>query len=94
MDEQNQKAYDKSSALKEISEREQIIRNYRLTGFLDRDNAVKKILELRQSDKKVAVVTAAKLVSGAVPFSEASNQVIISELQMQIDILLANLLEK
>ena len=35
--------YDKTSILKDISDREQIILEYRRTGLLDRDKAIEKI---------------------------------------------------
>ena len=83
------KGYDCASTLKDILERKQIIDNYHLTGYLDRDQAIKKIVELRQTDAEVAAVTSARLVVSSTPFSSVSNQGIIAELQMQIDILSA-----
>ena len=83
------KGYDCASILKDILERKQIIDNYHLTGYLDRDQAIKKIVELRQADAEVAAVTSARLVVSSMPFSSVSNQGIIAELQMQIDILSA-----
>ena len=83
------KGYDCASALKDILERKQIIDNYHLTGYLDRDQAIKKIVEIRQTDAEVAAVTSARLVVSSMPFSSVSNQGIIAELQMQIDILSA-----
>ena len=60
-----------------------------MTGYLDRDQAIKKIVELRQTDAEVAAVTSARLVVSSMPFSSVSNQGIVAELQMQIDILSA-----
>jgi hypothetical protein len=85
----SKKGYDCASTLKDILERKQIIDNYHLTGYLDRDQAIKKIVELRQTDAEVAAVTSARLVVSSMPFSSVSNQGIIAELQMQIDILSA-----
>ena len=94
MDNQVNNAYDVSSMTKDILDRRQIIQHYRLTGFLDRDNAIKKITELRLTDNEVAKVTTAALAVKSIPFSLASDQDIIGELQIQIDILTAKLLGK
>ncbi len=83
--------YDKTSILKDISDREQIILEYRRTGLLDRDKAIEKIKELRQTDAAVAVVTTERLAVSAIPFDKASDQAIVAELQMQVDILSAKL---
>ena len=83
--------YDKASILKDIDTRMQIIRNYQLTGQLDRDKAVEEIQKLRLNDEDVATVTAARLAVSATPFSQVADQGIIAELQMQVDILTAKL---
>lgn len=75
----------------DISERERIISTYRTTGYLDRNQAIEKIKELRMTDKEVATVTAAQLAVNSIPFEAASDEKIIGELQMQIDILKAKL---
>ncbi len=85
--------YDKDSLLNEISERRNIVQNYRHTGLLDRNKAMKTILELRSKDVDVAEVTMAKLAVSSVPFDHATDQEIISELQMQIDVLTSKLLK-
>lgn len=86
--------FNKESLIKDIGERENIISNYQKYGVLDRDNAIKKIQELRISDKDVAAVTSIKLVTSSIPFSQSTNDQIIGELTMQKDILLAKLNEK
>ena len=83
--------YDKASIIKEISDREQMIKDYQLTGRLDRPKAIEKIQELRLTDTDVAVATTARLAVSSTPFSQASDQGIIAELQMQIGILTAKL---
>lgn len=85
--------YDKANTLKDISDREQMIRDYQLTGHLDRNKAIKKIQELRMTDADVAVATTARLAVSATPFEQVSDQGIIAELQMQIDVLIAKLPE-
>lgn len=67
---------------------------YQKTGFIDREKAVEKIVELRGKDKDVAEVTVVKLTMSSVPFSQVSDQSIISELKMQCEILESKLLEK
>ena len=76
---------------KDISDRRQIIQNYYSTGSLDRDNAIKMIMQLRSTDIEVAEVTAAKLTVSRIPFNEATDQSVVNELQMQVDVLLAKL---
>ena len=83
--------YDRGSILKNISEREQMIRIYKATGQLDRNRAIEKIRELRLTDTEIAAETSARLAVSATPFDKASDQAIVAELQMQVDILSAKL---
>ena len=83
--------YDKASIIKDISERKEIIDKYNLTGFLDRQSAIDKIRKLRMTDEHVAATTAARLVVSSVPFDQASNESIIAELQMQLDVLIVKI---
>ncbi len=66
---------------------------YQTTGQIDRLKAIEKIQELRIKDKEVAAVTTARLVVSFIPASQASDQVIIDELQLQIGVLTAELLQ-
>ena len=84
-----QSANDKAMAMKDIAERKQIIDNYRLTGYLDREDAIQKIKSLRLTDSDVAAATNAQLLFNSTPFSQTSDQGIIAELQMQVEILVA-----
>lgn len=86
--------FDRESLIKGIAEREDIIVNYQKNGFLDRNNAVRKILELRINDKDVEIITTAKLSKSSTPFAWATNDQIVKELDMQRTILLAKLIEK
>lgn len=86
--------FDKESLIKSIAERENIIRKYQETGFLDRNDAIKKIQELRSNDEDIAVVTSVKLATFSMPFSQSTNDQIIAELAMQRDILRAKLIKK
>ena len=90
-----QNYFDKASALKEITERKQIVETYRQTGLLNREDAINKIISLRMTDQDVAGATAAvQLSTGTIPFTQATDQQIISELQMQISVLAAELFAK
>ena len=66
---------------------------YQTTGQIDCLKAIEKIQELRIKDKEVAAVTTARLVVSFIPASQASDQVIIDELQLQIGVLTAELLQ-
>lgn len=81
------KAYDIASIRKDIHERQQIINEYINTRHLDREKAISKIQELRIIDENVAAVTAVKLAQYSVPFSQVSDENIVAELKMQMDIL-------
>lgn len=94
MDNRFKETYDRASMLKDISDREQMINNFRRTGYLDRDKAIQKIHELRLSDTDVATATTARLAISSTPFSQVSDQGIIAELQMQVEILAAKILKK
>lgn len=87
----NKKSFDNASLIKNITERDNIIRNYQLYGLLDRDDAIKKIMELRRSDNDVATVTAINLSVSSIPFNQSTNDQIVGELAMQKDILEAKL---
>ncbi len=86
--------FDKESLIKGITERENIICKYQETGFLDRNDSIKKIQELRINDEDVAVVTSVKLATFSVPFNQSTNDQLVGELIMQRDILQAKLIKK
>lgn len=86
--------FDIESLSKDIAERENIMQNYRTTGYLDRNHAIKMIQELRINDGDVAAVTSAKLATSFIPFSQSTNDQIVAELAMQRDILRAKLIKK
>lgn len=88
------KACDISSIQKDINERQKLINNYLNTRRLDRDKAISIIQELRLTNKNVAMVTAVKQLQFSVPFYQASDENIVAELKMQVDILSAELLKK
>ncbi len=85
--------FDKQSLIKDINEREKIILDYQNRGILDRNSAIKKIQELRIADKDVASVTALKLATFSVPFTQATNKQLVEELIMQRNILQTKLVK-
>ena len=93
MDVNQKRILDSGQLFHVISEREAIISTYKTTGYLDRDHAIEKIKELRITDNEVAAITTAKLAVSSIPFSRATNESIVSELQMQVDILKAKILK-
>lgn len=52
--------FDIESLSKDVAERENIIQSYRITGHLDRNDAIKKIQELRINNGDVAAVNFCK----------------------------------
>lgn len=81
------KAYDIDSIRKDIQERQQMINEYQTTRRLDRNKAISKIQELRITNENVAAVTDVNLSQYSVPFSQVSDENIVAELKMQMDIL-------
>lgn len=84
--------YDINSIRKDINDRNEMINEYMNTGHLDRDKAIKKIMELRTTNIEVLTVTLANQTS--IPLSNASDDMILNDLQMQINMLNAELLKK
>ena len=85
---------DTVSLIQNISERQNIIEKYRKTGDLDRKDAITKILKLRGTDREVLLATSARLALSAIPFEHCSDEQIIAELKMQVEILAGKLQEK
>ena len=88
------KAYDIDSIRKDIQERQQMFNEYLMTRRLDRDKAISKIQDLRITNENVAAVTAVKLAQYSVPFSQVTDENIIAELKMQMDILVSGVGER
>ena len=85
---------DTESLIKDIKERDDIIQNYRITRSLDRDNAIRKILELRKTDDDILHV--AMIQTALFPMSpyQATNDQIVNELIIQNAVLRAKLIRK
>lgn len=54
------KEYDKLSIKKDIVERQNIIRQFQITGFLDRNDAIKRIESIQGTDAELALATIEK----------------------------------
>lgn len=84
--------YDTMSITKDIVERENIIRRFQTTGFLDRNEAIEKILSLQHTDADMAFATVAKQTQcGSVNLYQVDDNLIILNMQFQIDFLKAKL---
>ena len=84
--------YDKMSITKDIIERENIIRQFQTNGFLDRNEAIEKIMSLQFTDADIAFATATKQKQcGGVDLYQVDDNLIVSNMQFQIDFLKAKL---
>lgn len=84
--------YDTMSVTRDIVELENIIYQFQITGFLDRNEAIKKITSLQLTDADIAFATVAKQTQcGSVDLYQADNNLIIMNIQFQIEILKAKL---
>lgn len=82
------KEYDKLSITKDIIERENIIRQFQTTGFLDRNEAINKITSLQFTDAELVKATAVQqLKNGSVDLYQVDNYTIVTNMQFQIDFL-------
>ena len=84
----------KTDTLNSIKERKDIIDKYYQTGQLDRDEAVKKIKELRKTDKNVLTVAIMQQVGGSIPLEQAPDNGLVIELENQIQLLEMKLFEE
>lgn len=83
---------DKLSVVNDINERQNIIRQFETTGFLDRNKAINKITSLQITDTELLTATKLKQVaSGSVNLYQADDNTIISNLQFQVDFLILKL---
>ena len=78
------KEYNRLSITKDIVERQNIIRQFQITGFLDRNDAIKKIESIQVTDAELALATIAKQAqSGSVDLNKVDNNLIIANMQFQ-----------
>ncbi len=86
--------YDTMSITKDIVERENIIRRFQTTGFLDRNDAINKITSLQFTDTELAKATAVQQVkNGRVDLYQVDDYTIIINIKFQIDFLKAKLVK-
>ena len=85
--------YDKISVTKDITERENIICQFKTTGFLNRREAIEKITSLQFTDSDIAIATVAKQAQCGIDLYQANNTLIIKNIQFQIDFLKAKLVK-
>ena len=82
---------------KEINDRQQIINEFIKKRFLyknEREEAIKKIKELRASDEKVLSVAILEQANGSIPLVQASDEALVVELDNQIKLLKTELIEE
>lgn len=88
------KEYDKLSTTKDIIERENIVHLFETIGFLDRNDAIKKITSLQFTDTELAKATAVQQVkNGSVDLYQVDDYTIIINIKFQIDFLKAKLVK-
>lgn len=85
---------DKESLIKDINERNIIIQNYQITRSLDRDNAIRKINELRKTDNDISRVAIIQTAISSTSLYQATNDQIVNELIIQNAVLRAKLIRK
>ena len=86
MDEKQRFDYIKMN--KDLSDRQQIIDEFNRTRYLDRSKAISLIQSLRLEDADVmAATTAAHLASGTTTWDRATNEQVVGELILQVDVL-------
>lgn len=77
---------------KDLSDRQQIIDEFNRTRYLDRSKAISLIQSLRLEDADVmAATTAAHLASGTTTWDRATNEQVIGELILQVNVVQAKI---
>ena len=92
MDDSIKKEFNNISVLKDIKERQKIIKTFETTGYIDRNNAINMIKSLQIKDSELVIATMCKQsVCGSVNLYQADNNLIIENLQFQVDFLISKL---
>ena len=90
MDEKQRFDYIKMK--KDLSDRQQIIDDFNRTRYLDRAKAISLIQSLRLEDADVmTATTAAHLAAGTTTWDRATNEQVVGELILQVDVLRAKI---
>ena len=76
-----------------IEERRSIIDKYLATGYLDRNEAIAKVMELRAEDSLVFETEMAGMVASdsVIPLARATDEQIVNQLRLQMDIMMLEL---
>ena len=94
MSNQVKREYDKLSIIRDIVERERIVKRFLNSGFLDRNDAIQKIESIQFTNVELATATVVKQVQfGSVDLYQADDNLIITNIQFQIDFLKAKIAE-
>ena len=86
------KAFENLSILKDIREIDDLLNGYCQIGYIDREKAISKIVELRMTNRDIQRDAAAMLPSNAIPFNQASDSQLAGELNAYRAILAENYL--
>ena len=74
------KAFENQSLLKDIQDIDDMLNQYRRSGLINREKVISKIRELRATNKDIRETTMATLPLNPIPFGEASNNQLVSEI--------------
>ena len=88
MGDTTKRVYDMLTITKDITEREKIVQQFQRTGFIDRNDAINKIVKLQATDVKLAVATMTMQIEReSVDLHQVDNSTIVMNMQFQIDFL-------
>jgi len=95
MNNNTKKKIDAALISKDIKERDEIISRYITTGNLDRNEVIRKIVELQNTDIEVRIATSTKQVTeGFLDLSSATDNQLINNLNFQLEFLKSKLVKK
>lgn len=95
MNNNTKKKIDIASISKDIKERDEIISRYITTGNLDRNEVIRKIVELQNTDIEVRIATSTKqVIEGFLDLSSATDNQLINNLNFQLEFLKSKLVKK
>ena len=83
-----------SNIEKDIKDREDLINKYKAKGYFyehEKDEAIKKVMELRYSDVVVMTIAVTENAKGYVSAEDATDEMVFNEINKQIEFLNAKL---
>ena len=86
------KAFENLSILKDIREIDDLLNGHCQFGYIDREKAISKIRELRITNSDIRKAATETLPSNIIPFSQANDSQLASELNAYRTILAENYL--